>query len=121
MFRQLDVDIDTATNNEKALAALATAAYDLVISDIARPGQTTSGLALVPADSFLDLWRVTLNPPIKRRIVDIHPALGHHLLKVPVADAIPAVPADAEQDDLGRKPAALEHRHRGETLQKPVY
>ena len=45
-------------------------------------------------------------------------AFGHHFLKVPVADAVAAVPADAEQDDLGRKPAALEHRHRA--LQKPV-
>jgi hypothetical protein len=35
-------------------------------------------------------------------------------LEVPVADAVTAVPADAEQDDLGWKPAALEHRHRGE-------
>jgi putative transcriptional regulator len=31
-----------------------------------------------------------------------------------VADVVFAAPADAEEDDLGRKPAALEHRHRGD-------
>jgi hypothetical protein len=46
-------------------------------------------------------------------VVDGDAALGHHFLKVPVADAVAAVPADAEQDDLDRKPAALEHRHQG--------
>src|SRR5512132_143483 len=33
-------------------------------------------------------------------------------------DAVAAVPADAEQDDLGWKPAALEHRHRGRDAPK---
>ena len=42
-------------------------------------------------------------------------------VKVPVADPVFAIPPDAEQDDLGWKPAALEHRYGGEdTLQKPV-
>jgi hypothetical protein len=53
-------------------------------------------------------------------VVDGDAAFAHHFLEVPVADAIPAVPADAEQDDLDRKPAALEHRHQGGTLRKPV-
>ena len=52
-------------------------------------------------------------------MVDGDAALGHHFLEVPVADAVAAVPADAEQDDLGWKPAALEHRHRGEDAPKP--
>jgi hypothetical protein len=55
-----------------------------------------------------------LNPPIKRRIVNTYPALGHHFFKVPVANPVFAIPPDAEQDDLGRKPAALEHGNRGD-------
>lgn len=71
MFRQLDVDIDTATDNEKALAALATAAYDLVISDIARPGQTSSGLDLTK-----DLQAHGLNVPVVFYVGDYRPELG---------------------------------------------
>jgi hypothetical protein len=41
----------------------------------------------------------------KRRRVDTYPALAYHLLEIPIADAVAAVPADAEQDDLGQKPA----------------
>jgi response regulator receiver domain-containing protein len=70
MFRQLDVDIDTATNNENALAALATAAYNLVISDIDRPGQT-SGLELTK-----DLHARGLNVPVVFYVGDFHPELG---------------------------------------------
>jgi hypothetical protein len=51
-------------------------------------------------------------------VIDGDAALGHHLLKVPVADTVAAVPANAEQDDLGQKPAALEHRHQGEDAPK---
>jgi hypothetical protein len=75
---------------------------------------------LVPTDPLLELRGVALNPAVKCHVVDGYAAFGHHFLKVPVADAVAAVPADAEQDDLGRKPAALEHRHRGEKLPKPV-
>ena len=42
-----------------------------------------------------------------RRVVDGDAAFVHHFLEVPVADAVAAVPADAEQDNLGRKPAAV--------------
>jgi CheY-like chemotaxis protein len=46
MFRQMDVDIDTTTSNDMALAILRKAPYDLVISDIARAGQQTTGVDL---------------------------------------------------------------------------
>lgn len=68
---------------------------------------------LVPANPLLELRRVALRAAVQRRVVDRNAAFGHHFLKVPLADAVAAVPADAEQDHLGRKPAALEHRHRG--------
>jgi hypothetical protein len=51
-------------------------------------------------------------------VVDGDTALGHHLLEVSVADAVTAVPADAEQDDLGRKTAALNTDIGRETLRK---
>jgi hypothetical protein len=51
-------------------------------------------------------------------VVDSEAAFVHHFLKVSVADAVAAVPADAEQDDLGRKPAALEDRHLEEDAPK---
>ncbi len=46
---------------------------------------------------------VALDPAAERHVVDGDAALGHYFLEVPVADAVAAVPADAEQDDLGRK------------------
>lgn len=49
MFRQLDVDIDSVTDNERALAALANARYDLVISDVGRPAGAPNGLDLAQA------------------------------------------------------------------------
>jgi hypothetical protein len=75
-------------------------------------------IALVPADPLLELRRVALDPAVERHVVDGDAAFAHHFLKVPVADAVAAVPADAEQDDLGRKPAALEHRYQGEVAPK---
>src|SRR5512132_4226887 len=76
------------------------------------PGRRS--VALVPAHPLLELRRKALDPAVEPHVVDGDAALVHHFLKVPVADAVTAVPADAEQDDLGRKPAALEHRHRGD-------
>ena len=70
MFRQLDVDIDTVTDNHKALTALEAAAYDLVISDIARPGQT-SGLDLTK-----DLNARGLNTPIVFYVGNYRSELG---------------------------------------------
>lgn len=71
MFRQLDVDIDTITDNRKALTALATAAYDLVISDIARPDQTSSGLDLTK-----DLHAQGSNIPVIFYVGDYRPDRG---------------------------------------------
>jgi hypothetical protein len=40
--------------------------------------------------------------------VDLNTTLQHHLGEIAVADAVLAVPADAQQDDLDRKAAAFE-------------
>jgi hypothetical protein len=38
-------------------------------------------------------------------------AFGHHLGEIAIADAVLAVPAHAQQDDLNWEAAALEQRH----------
>ena len=39
--------------------------------------------------------------------------LAHHLFEVAVADAVFAIPADADQNDVGRETAAFEVGHGG--------
>jgi hypothetical protein len=63
---------------------------------------------------FLELRRRALTELTDQASNSRYPALSHHFLKVRVADAVFAVPTNAKQDDLGRKPAALEHLHRGD-------
>jgi hypothetical protein len=67
-------------------------------------------MALVSANQLLNLWGVTLNPTEDRGWVNVDTALLHHLSQIAVADAILAVPAHAQQDDIDRKAAALEQR-----------
>jgi CheY-like chemotaxis protein len=47
MFRQLGVDIDSAKSTEEALAMLAAAKYDVVLSDMARGDHAVAGLDLL--------------------------------------------------------------------------
>lgn len=49
----------------------------------------------------------------QRRVIDHDATLGHHLLKVAVADAVFAIPAYADQNDVGRETAAFEVGHGG--------
>jgi hypothetical protein len=60
------------------------------------------------ADSFRDLWGIALNPAKDGGWVDLDTTLLHHLGQIPVADAVLAVRAHAQQDDLDRKATALE-------------
>ena len=55
---------------------------------------------------------------LNNRIEADHSALKRLIRPTRGFQSIAAVPADAEQDDLGQKPAALEHRHRGEDAPK---
>jgi hypothetical protein len=43
------------------------------------------------------------DPARDRGMIDIDSALGHHLLKVAIAEAIPQIPPYAQHDDLFRK------------------
>jgi hypothetical protein len=65
---------------------------------------------LLLANTLLKLWRIALNPAENGTWVNLNPALLHHLSQVSVPDAVLAVPAHAQQDDLNRKAAALEDR-----------
>ena len=45
---------------------------------------------------------------MKRGMINLHTTLSHHFLDLPVADRICHIPADAPQDDIPLKMAALE-------------
>ena len=67
--------------------------------------------APLPAQPFLDLGRVPLNPAIDRRVVNRDAALTHHLLEIAIAYPISAVPPDSPEHDLSLEVAPLELRH----------
>ena len=48
-------------------------------------------------------------PAMDRGVVDGDAALGHHLLKIPQAQAVSQVPPNTEQDDGTIKMPAVEH------------
>jgi hypothetical protein len=70
-------------------------------------------MSLVSANPLLDLRRVALDPAKEGGWVNVDTALLHHLSQVSIADAVFAVPAHAQQDDLDREAAALEQRQQG--------
>jgi hypothetical protein len=63
---------------------------------------------LVLTHPLLDLWRIALNPTENGTWVDLDATFLHHLSQITVADAILAVPAHTQQDDLNRKATVLE-------------
>jgi len=65
-------------------------------------------MSLIAAHPLLDLRSIALNPAEDRAWVDADAALGHHFGEIAIADAVLAVPAHAQQDDLDRKATALE-------------
>jgi hypothetical protein len=65
-------------------------------------------MTLVRTDPLLDLRSGALNPAEDRGWVDVDPTLLHHLGQIAIADAVCAVPAHAQKDDLDRKATALE-------------
>jgi hypothetical protein len=75
---------------------------------------------LVLTHSFLDLWRITLDPTENGTWVDLDSTLLHHLGQIAVADAVLAVPPHPQQDDLGWKATALEQRQQdGSSVDRP--
>jgi CheY-like chemotaxis protein len=47
MFRQLKVEVDSATSTEEALRMVRNGNYDLVLSDMNREGDATAGLTFL--------------------------------------------------------------------------
>src|SRR3712207_5657443 len=86
------------------------AAYSNISSTRHDPRKTGT---LILADSLLDFRRIALNPTKDGRWVDLDTALLHHFGEIAVADAVLAVPAHAQQDDLNWKAAALEQGQQG--------
>jgi hypothetical protein len=73
--------------------------------------------------SLLDLRGVTLHPAEDGGWVDLDTALLHHLGQITIADAVLAVPADAQQEDLDRATTAFEDRQqdRSSGSRHPLY
>src|SRR5215471_20610370 len=65
----------------------------------------------MPAQPLLDLGRIPLDPPVDRRVIDRHAALGHHLLEIAIAYAVAAIPAHRPEHDLACEVAPFEVRH----------
>jgi hypothetical protein len=58
--------------------------------------------------ALLQFWCIVLHPTIDRCMIDVQAPLEHHLFQISVAERIPEVPADTEQNDLGLEVAPFE-------------
>jgi hypothetical protein len=52
------------------------------------------------AAALLQFGCIVLHPAVDRGVIDVQSSLAHHLLQIPVAQWIPEVPADAEQNEI---------------------
>jgi hypothetical protein len=62
----------------------------------------------VRAHPPVDLRRVTLDPSEDGDVVYSQPTLSHHLLDISVAKRVATIPANAEEDNVGRIMSPLE-------------
>ena len=51
---------------------------------------------------------IVLNPAVNSGVIDMQTPFEHHLFQVAIAERIPQVPADAEENDLGLEMAPFE-------------
>jgi hypothetical protein len=65
-------------------------------------------------------WREAEHPPVDGHVVDLDTALGEQLLDVAVGQPEAQVPADSDDDDVGRKPEAGEGRARRDRRPRAV-
>ena len=61
-----------------------------------------------PLNPAIEFRRVVLDPAVDGGVIDREAALGHHLLEVALAQGVAALPAHAQQDDVGGEVPALE-------------
>jgi hypothetical protein len=52
--------------------------------------------------SLVDFWSISLNPAKDGRVIYVELTLTHHLFNISVGELIPAVPANAQDDEVGR-------------------
>jgi hypothetical protein len=50
---------------------------------------------------FVQFRRITLDPAVDRRVIDVQSSLGHHLFEIPIAERIAQVPTHAQKNDVG--------------------
>ena len=84
--------------------------FDFHIGLVQSPAGTNRALA--GAKLLIQQRGVFRDPTIERGMVNLDAALFHHFLDLPIAYWICHVPADAPEDDLTFKMAALELDHR---------
>jgi hypothetical protein len=60
------------------------------------------------ASGFDQRWRESLYPAVHGDVVDLDATLGQQVLDVSVGQAEPQVPANGQDDDVGREPEAGE-------------
>ena len=88
--------------------------FDLHIGLVQSPAGTNPALA--GAKLLIQQRGVFHDPTIERGMVNLDAALFQHFLKLPIADWICHIPADAPEDHLTFKMAALELDHRAVPL-----
>ena len=54
--------------------------------------------------------REPLHPPVHRHVIDLHTTLGQQLLRIPIGQPVPQIPADRDRDHLRREPQPRERR-----------
>jgi hypothetical protein len=56
--------------------------------------------------------REALDPPIDTDVIDVDPTVTQEFFDVAVRQSVPQIPAQGEDDDLGREPKTDERRTR---------
>jgi len=77
----------------------------------------TSHLLPMPMRSAspFQFGRVTLNPAVNRGVIDMQSAFQHHRFQIAVAQRIPQIPTDAQENDVGLEMTPFERLLFGHT------
>jgi hypothetical protein len=77
--------------------------------------------AAFPAGCGVQNRPVMQNPPSDRGMIHGQPSLGHHLLKIAIAEWVPQVPADTQSNDFVAEVSSTEQRWPVRTHSLPPY
>jgi hypothetical protein len=64
----------------------------------------------MPAQALVHNRGIAQHPPRHRGVVHAEAALRHHFLEISIAERIPKVPANAQQDDFVSKVSSVKQR-----------